>query len=70
MTKDDFEERKDELVGKYYTENAMCKSDLFELLDEYDKLLKTAHNSDYTKSCGPSCPNCGAWLNITLEKAI
>ena len=47
MTKEDFEELRDELVDKYYAEDAICKSDLFELLDAYDKLLEKAHNSDY-----------------------
>ena len=45
MTKEVFEELRDELVDKYYAEDAMCKSDLFELLDAYDKLLEKAHNS-------------------------
>ena len=49
MTKEDFEDAIYELVDKYYAEDAMCKSDLFDLLNDYDKLLETAHNSDYTK---------------------
>lgn len=46
MTKDEIQEQ---LADKYYAEDAMCKSDLYDLMDEYDKLLETAHNSDYAK---------------------
>lgn len=46
MTK---EEMKDQVVYKYYAEDAMCVSDLFEMLADYDELLKTAPNTAYTK---------------------
>ena len=43
----------------------------WEDVQELINAQKTAHNSDYAKSsaCGPTCPNCGKWLNITLEVA-
>jgi len=48
MTK---EEIKDQLVDKYYAEDAMCKSDLFDMLVEYEQLQNTSSNSDNVKPC-------------------
>jgi hypothetical protein len=56
------EELKDELVDKYYVEDAMCKSDLYNMLNEYDKRINSIESETENNQLPPlktDCPKCG-----------
>ena len=50
MTKDEIQEQ---LADKYYAEDAMCKSDLYDLMTEYDQLLEKVTMATYQPNKKP-----------------
>lgn len=61
--------RKAHVWTQYETRKEIDKvmdNKLEELLDKYEKEL---NGDNKTTVCGPTCPKCGTWLNITLEVA-